>query len=124
MARDMADTTAVLQLTRGMRRKICSSLDQCFHEWQFQLQTNMAVMSATMSSAINTPETITAPNDLALIVPGAGVELQRGACLILRRIVDQNELEPCRKAVLDIDAHWDSTGNVRDYLVVQDEWQT
>ena len=61
---------------------------------------------------------------LALIVPGAGVELQRGACLILRRIVDQNELEPWRKAVLDIDAHRESTGNVRDYLVAQNEWQT
>ena len=60
-----------------------------------------------MSSAIDTPETKTAPitmehslNDLALIVPGAGVELQRGACLILRRIVDQNEPEPCRKLCL------------------------
>ena len=52
-------------------------------EWQFQLQTYMPVMSATMSSATNTPETITAPNDLAIIVPGAGEELLGSALIDL-----------------------------------------
>ena len=80
-----------------------------------------------MSSAINTPETVTAPitmehslNDLALIVPDAGEELQRRACMILRRIEDQDELEAWRQLCLT-SMHRGATGNVRGNLVVQDE---
>ena len=57
----MADPATLIQLARGMRSNIFSAVDKEWLEWRFQLKTYMAVMSTTISTDINTTETMQTP---------------------------------------------------------------